>query len=259
MSVSLQIDGAVAVITLDRRDCRNAINPQTAQQLREKFAQFAQNDHLKVAVLYGAGGHFCSGYDLTELSTAGLSSSSAALDSFGPGPMGPTRTLLEKPVIGAIEGYAVAGGLELAIWCDLRVGDPTSIFGVFCRRFGVPLIDGGTIRLPRLIGMSRAMDMILTGRPVAAEEALHFGLLNRLVDPGQTLPEAIKLAQEISQFPQLCMKADRHSAYLQWGLEWHDALQNEAKGGEKVVLEEALPGAKRFKEGAGRHGDFDRT
>lgn len=252
MSVHVERDGPVTVVTIDRPERRNAVDAATAGLLRDAFRAFEADDNAMVAVLTGAGGTFCAGYDLKSLSAGGVH-----YDPLGEGPMGPTRTLLSKPVIAAVEGHAVAGGLELALWCDLRVAAADATFGVFCRRWGVPLIDGGTVRLPRLIGHSRAMDMILTGRPVGAQEALAFGLVNRVVAPGEALAEAQRLAQEIARFPQLCLRTDRASAYAQWDLPLPDALRNEGIEGEKPLLGEAQGGAARFAGGAGRSGSFE--
>ncbi|MCW5731105.1 MAG: crotonase/enoyl-CoA hydratase family protein, partial [Alphaproteobacteria bacterium] len=207
-----------------------------------------------VAVLWGEGGAFCAGADLKAVASGERRN---PLEPAGPGPMGPTRSEPAKPVIAAIAGPAVAGGLELALWCDLRVAEENAVFGVYCRRWGVPLIDGGTVRLPRLIGMSRALDMILTGRPVDAREAFAIGLANRLVGPGESRAAAEALAAEIARFPQLCMRTDRLSAYRQWDLDVAAALVNEAAKGHRVIAAEAIAGAARFAAGRGRHGKFD--
>ncbi|MDF1637431.1 MULTISPECIES: crotonase/enoyl-CoA hydratase family protein [Alcanivorax] len=244
------------IITLNRPDKRNAVDRPTADALRTAFDAFEQNTDLKVAILTGAGGNFCAGADLSALSDPQRRNEIDEAGS-GPGPMGPTRMLLSKPVIAAVSGFAVAGGLELALLCDLRVAETSATFGVFCRRWGVPLIDGGTVRLPRLIGHSRAMDMILTGRPVAADEALQIGLANRVVAYGTALDEAITLARQIAAFPQRCLQADRLSAYRQWDLAQEEALRQEGAGGYPVVFEEAIGGAERFRQGAGRHGKFE--
>ena len=253
MSVMVEKNGAVTTVILNRPEVRNAVNPQTAQALLDAFDEFEADDAAAVAVLTGAGEHFCAGYDLKALSGGGI-----AYDPDGDGLMGPSRRLLKKPVIAAVEGYAVAGGLELAIWCDLRVVAENATFGVFCRRWGVPLIDGGTVRLPRLIGHSRALDMILTGRPVGADEALSFGLANRVVTAGEARSAAEQLAHEIARFPQLCVRADRASSYAQWGEGIADALRREGQDGEAVLDKEAISGAGRFTSGAGRGGDFKR-
>jgi enoyl-CoA hydratase len=252
MSVLVEKNGAVTTVILNRPEVRNAVNPQTARELLDAFDDFEADDAASVAVLTGAGGHFCAGYDLKALSGGGI-----PYEPDGDGLMGPSRRLLKKPVIAAVEGYAVAGGLELAIWCDLRVVADTATFGVFCRRWGVPLIDGGTIRLPRLIGQSRALDMILTGRPVGAEEALAFGLANRVVSAGAARFAAEQLALEIARFPQLCVRADRASSYAQWGEGIEQALRREGREGETVLKNDAVSGAGRFASGLGRGGDFD--
>ncbi|NNM76462.1 crotonase/enoyl-CoA hydratase family protein [Sphingomonas sp. ID1715] len=244
--------GEVTVVTINRPERRNAVDAETALLLRSAFEAFETDDEVRAAVLTGAGGTFCAGYDLHS-----VAASPPPYDPDGPGPMGPTRMLLSKPVIAAVEGHAVAGGLELALWCDLRVASETAIFGVFCRRWGVPLIDGGTVRLPRIVGQSRALDMILTGRAVAANEALAMGLINRAVQPGQALTEALDLASRISTFPQMCMRADRLSAYQQWDSGIEQALRAEAAGGEAPLAAEGLRGAGRFSEGAGRSGRFE--
>jgi enoyl-CoA hydratase len=250
MTVRVARDGPVFTVTIDRPEARNAVNPATAAALRDAFAAFEADPLLSVAVLTGTGGTFCAGFDLKAVA-------GAAHDPQGPGPMGPTRMVPEKPVIAAIEGHAVAGGLELALWCDLRVASETAVFGVFCRRWGVPLIDGGTVRLPRIVGQGRAMDMILTGRPVAAAEAHLWGLADRLVPAGEALGSAQSLAAEIARFPQLCLRSDRASALTQWDMTLADALAAEARGGVAPLVEEAVAGAARFASGAGRGGSFD--
>jgi enoyl-CoA hydratase len=250
--VLVETRGPVTTVILNRPARRNAVDVATAAQLREAFDAFERDSSQAAAVLTGAGGHFCAGYDLKSVAAG-----TGAADPDGPGPMGPTRRLLDKPVIAAVEGFAVAGGLELAVWCDLRVASATARFGVFCRRWGVPLIDGGTIRLPRLIGQSRALDMILTGREVGAEEALGFGLANRLVAAGEARAAAEALALELARFPQLCLRADRASAYQQWGLALPDALHREAHAGMRPLAAEAGEGAGRFAGGRGRGGRFD--
>jgi enoyl-CoA hydratase len=254
-SVKSSSDGPVATIVLDRPQCRNAVDGPTAAALRAAFEAFEADDALAVAVLTGAGGHFCAGADLVALGDPGRANAITP-DGSGHGPMGPTRMAFTKPVIAAVEGYAVAGGLELALMCDLRVAARGATFGVFCRRFGVPLIDGGTVRLPRLIGMGRALDLILTGRPVDADEALAMGLANRVVAAGQALATAQALARQIAAFPQRCLRADRASALGQWELPMAEALQREGEGGYPVVAAEAQAGAARFAAGAGRHGRF---
>lgn len=254
MLVLAEKKGPVTTITINRPEVRNAVDGPTAKELVAAFRQFEADEEARVAVLTGTGGYFCAGADLKGF-TEGRAN---RLEEDGDGPMGPTRMWLDKPVIAAVAGYAVAGGLEIALWCDLRVVERDAIFGVFCRRWGVPLIDGGTIRLTRLIGQSHAMDMVLTGRPVDAEEALSMGLANRVVDPGTSLAEAETLAQQISRFPQQCMLSDRRSAYEQWGLSIEAALRNEFRLGMTTMNSgETLEGAARFSKGAGRHGVFD--
>ncbi len=254
MLVLAEKKGPVTTITINRPEVRNAVDGPTAKELTAAFRQFEADEEARVAVLTGTGGYFCAGADLKGF-TEGRAN---RFEEDGDGPMGPTRMWLGKPVIAAVAGYAVAGGLEIALWCDLRVVERDAIFGVFCRRWGVPLIDGGTIRLTRLIGQSHAMDMVLTGRPVDAEEALCMGLANRVVDPGTSLAEAQTLAQQISRFPQQCMLSDRRSAYEQWGLSIEAALRNEFRLGMTTVNSgETLEGAARFSKGAGRHGVFD--
>ena len=256
------------VVTIDRPAARNAVDGPTAAALADAFRAFEADPELAVAILTGAGGNFCAGADLKAVASGDPAKANriAAPDgdgalAVGPvsdGPMGPTRMQLSKPVIAAVSGYCVAGGLELALWCDLWVADESAVFGVFCRRFGVPLIDGGTVRLPRAIGMSRALDMILTGRPVDAQEALHFGLANRVVPKGGALREAEKLALQIAAFPQACMRGDRQSAYAQWNLDEAAALVNEFRHGLRTLQSgETLAGASRFSGGTGRGGKFD--
>ena len=236
---------------MNRPEVRNAVDRETARELAESFRKFAAADHLKVAVLTGAGGTFCAGADLKAIA-AGHGNS---MSEEGDGPMGPTRMLMSKPVIAAVEGHAVAGGLELALWCDLRVAARDAVFGVYCRRFGVPLVDLGTIRLPRLIGHSHALDLILTGRGVSGEEAMRMGLANRLVEPGHALEAAVELAKELARLPQTCLRSDRLSAYEQWSLGWDEAIRNELRRGIRVVESgETVEGAQRFAEGEGRHG-----
>ena len=252
-AVTLERADAIATITLHRPECRNAVDGPTAAELRKAFEAFEADDALRVAVLTGCQGHFCAGADLSSLNEP-QRTLQISPDGSGAGPMGPTRMAFSKPVIAAVEGYAVAGGLELALMCDLRVAAKSAIFGVFCRRFGVPLIDGGTVRLPRIVGMGRALDMILTGRAVPANEALMMGLANRVVDDGQALFEAQTLARQMAAFPPQCMLADRQSAFEQWSLPLHAALQAEGAGGWPVIEAESKPGAARFAAGAGRHG-----
>jgi enoyl-CoA hydratase len=247
--------GRVLTITLDRPGRRNAVDGPTALALRTAFEAFEADEQAFVAVLTGAGGHFCAGADLQALGDPARRNPIEATGS-APGPMGPTRMAFSKPVIAAVEGYAVAGGLELALMCDLRVVGRSAVFGVFCRRWGVPLIDGGTVRLPRIVGMGRALDMILSGRAVDAEEALHIGLATQVVDDGQALAAAQALAQRLAAFPQQCLRADRASAHAQWDLPLAAALQQEGAAGYPVVQAEAVAGAARFAAGAGRHGDF---
>ncbi|MGJ8669533.1 MAG: crotonase/enoyl-CoA hydratase family protein [Oceanococcus sp.] len=248
--------GSIFIVTIDRPQVRNCVDGATAQALADAFRAFDANPELSVAILTGAGEHFCAGADLKAIAN-GKTGAANRLSPAGDGPMGPSRMSLNKPVIAAVSGYAVAGGIELAAWCDLRVADETAVFGVFCRRFGVPLIDGGTVRLPRLIGMSRALDMILTGRPVSAQEALSMGLANRVVPKGQALAEAEKLALQIAGFPQACMRGDRRSAYEQWGHGEQQALSNEFEHGQRTLSSgETLAGAERFTAGNGRHGQF---
>jgi enoyl-CoA hydratase len=255
-AVTFATDGPVATVTLFRPDCRNAVDGPTADALRAAFERFEADDALRVAVFTGGGGQFCAGADLKAFAR-GERRQTVSADGSGPGPMGPTRMAFGKPVIAAVEGHAVAGGLELALMCDLRVAARSAVFGVYCRRWGVPLIDGGTVRLPRIVGQARALDMILTGRAVGADEALAFGLANRVVDDGQALAEAQALAAQIAAFPQACMRADRASALAQWDLPLAEALQREGAGGHAVVQAEGLAGAQRFAAGAGRHGQAD--
>lgn len=255
-SVRIDRRPPLVVITIDRPEARNAVDRPTAQALADALRAFDADDELAVAILTGAGGTFCAGADLKSVASADPSRM-LRLDPEGDGPMGPSRLSLAKPVIAAVEGHAVAGGLELACFCDLRVADESAVFGVFCRRFGVPLIDGGTVRLPRLIGMSRAMDMILTGRPVDAREALAMGLANRVVPRGQALAEAEKLALALAAFPQSCMRSDRASAYAQWGMSEANAIAHEFELGMGTLRSgETLAGAARFARGQGRHGSF---
>jgi enoyl-CoA hydratase len=248
-TVRSERQGAVTTVTIDRRLAKNAVDRETAERLAEAFRAFDADDSQRVAVLHGDHGTFCAGADLKAFAAG--TPNRVAPD--GDGPMGPSRMVLGKPVIAAIAGHAVAGGLELALWCDLRVAEDDATLGVFCRRFGVPLIDGGTIRLPRLIGLSRALDLILTGRAVGAEEALAIGLVNRVVPRGDALAAAQALARELSELPQAAMRADRMSAYLQHDLDLPAALAQELALGSRA-LAEAFQGAARFAEGAGRHG-----
>jgi enoyl-CoA hydratase len=250
-SVSVEREGPVTTVRLSRPHARNAVDGGTATALADAFRTFDEDPDAAVAVLHGEGGTFCAGADLRAVGTPAGNRTEAD----GDGPMGPTRLRLRKPVIAAIAGHAVAGGLELALWCDLRVADETAVLGVFCRRWGVPLIDGGTVRLPRLIGTSRAMDLILTGRAVDAAEALQIGLVNRVVAPGRALQEAQALALQISRFPQTCLREDRASVLEQDGLDETEALANEFRHGLTSLAVDALPGAARFASGEGRHGD----
>lgn len=243
----------IALVTINRPERRNAFDLATAEAIYKAFKQFDADDTLDVAILTGAGGNFCAGADLHAFAQ-GEPRPFLAEGDFAP--MGCTRLKLSKPVIAAIEGYAVAGGIEVACWCDLRVAGQSATFGVFCRRFGVPLVDLGTIRLPRLIGHSRAMDLILTGRPVKADEALAMGLANRVVDDGKALAAALEIAEQLSAFPQICMRADRLSALSQWELDWDEATRKEMEGGMRALKEEAFAGANRFSSGTGRHGKF---
>ena len=250
-NVVIQKHDDILVVTINRPEVRNAVNGPAARALADAFRAFDADHLLRVAVLTGAGGTFCAGADLKAVATG----NGNQLSEEGDGPMGPSRMLLSKPVIAAVEGHAVAGGLELACWCDLRVAARDAVFGVYCRRFGVPLVDLGTIRLPRLIGHSHALDLILTGRGVCGEEALRMGLANRLVAPGQALAGALELARGLAGFPQACMRSDRLSAYEQWSLPIADAVRNEFQHGMQVIASgETVEGAKRFAEGEGRHG-----
>lgn len=247
--VRVERNGPVTTVILDRPAARNAVNGPTAAALHAAFDEFDRDDTASVAVLWGDNGTFCAGADLKAFGT----SEANAVHRTGPGPMGPTRMVLSKPVIAAVSGYAVAGGLELALWCDLRVAEEDAVFGVFCRRWGVPLIDGGTVRLPRLIGQSRALDLILTGRAVPADEALAMGLANRVVPKGQARQAAEELAATLAALPQQCLRADRLSALRQWGSPEADAMDFEFASLSKVAAE-AAEGAGRFAAGAGRHG-----
>jgi enoyl-CoA hydratase len=252
--VRIEVDGPVCTIILDRPAKRNAVDLPTAAALCAAFAEFEDNEALRVAVLWGAGGHFCSGGDLATLMDPRLR---GRLDPRGTGPMGPSRRALSKPLIAAVSGFAVAGGLELALLADLRVVERDAVFGIFCRRWGVPLVDGGTARLPRLIGMGRALDLILTGRAVNAAEALAIGLATRIVAPGESRAHAEMLAHRLAAFPQQCLLADRAAVYGGWELPLEQALALEAAHGMPVMLEEGVQGAERFLAGAGRHGSFD--
>jgi enoyl-CoA hydratase len=252
-TVRTERDGSVLVVTIDRPDVRNAVDVPTAEALLHAFEAYDRDDTLSVAVLTGAGGTFCAGADLKAIAGG----ERRRLSEDAPAPLGPTRLLLGKPVLAAVEGHAVAGGFELALWCDLRIAAEDAVFGVYCRRFGVPLLDLGTVRLPRLIGHSHAMDLILTGRGVSGEEALRMGLVNRLVPKGQSLEAAVQLARELTNFPQRCLRSDRLSAYEQWSLPYEEALRNELRRGIEVVESgETHSGARSFTRGQGRHGAF---
>ncbi|WP_432195010.1 crotonase/enoyl-CoA hydratase family protein [Streptomyces sp. bgisy027] len=251
MPVRIERQGHVTTVVLSRPEVRNAVDGPTAVELADAFREFDADDEARVAVLWGEGGTFCAGADLKALGTG----RGNRVAEEGDGPMGPTRLRLSKPVVAAIAGHAVAGGLELALWCDLRVAEEDAVFGVFCRRWGVPLIDGGTVRLPRLIGTSRALDMILTGRPVAAREAHAMGLANRVVPSGRARAEAEELAAVIAGFPQACLRSDRASVLEQDGLDEAAAMRGELAHGTGV-LAESMQGAARFASGAGRHGSF---
>src|SRR6195952_3216243 len=250
MSVHVGQNGSVTTVTIDRPEVRNAVDRDTAEALADAFRAFEADDAASVAVLTGAGGHFCAGADLKAVGEG----HGNRVETDGDAPMGPSRMRLSKPVLAAIEGYAVAGGLELAIWADLRVAARDAVLGVFCRRWGVPLIDGGTVRLPRLIGESRAMDLVLTGRAVPAPEAHAMGLVNRLCSPGTALESAAALAREIAALPQTCLREDRLSLRSQWELSETDAMDVELAHGLVSLASDALAGASRFASGAGRHG-----
>lgn len=253
--IRVEVAGAITTIIMDRPERRNAVDRQMAFALRDAFLAFEADGSQRVAVLWGDHGTFCAGADLSAVSDPERTHD---LDPTGggTGPMGPSRMVLSKPLIAAVSGYAVAGGLELALLADMRVAEEDATFGVFCRRWGVPLIDGGTVRLPRVVGMSRALDMILTGRPVPAQEAFDWGLANRVVPKGQARSQAEQLAREIAAFPQGCMRADRYSAYQQWDLPLAEALRQEGRLGAPIVAAEGKAGADRFVQGAGRHGAF---
>jgi enoyl-CoA hydratase len=256
-TVLIERDGPVTIVSINRPHCRNAVDGATARKLFDAFRAFDADDRASVAVLTGTGGTFCAGADLKAVAIGDPNKKREIGGHATIAPMGPSRLRLSKPVIAAVEGHAVAGGMELALWADLRVVAEDAIFGIYCRRFGVPLIDLGTIRLPRLIGHSQAMDLILTGRPVGGEEALRMGLANRLVPKGEARTHAIALAKQLAAFPQTCMRADRLSALRQWDLEEQDAIANEMRGGLEVIASgETLSGAARFASGVGRHGAF---
>lgn len=255
MSVKVERNGKVYTVIIDRPERRNAVDRPTADALVAAFKEFDADDSARVGVLWGSGGYFCAGADLKAVAT-GQGRNRAEID--GDGPMGPSRMLLSKPVIAAVAGHAVAGGLELALWCDMRVVEESAVFGVYCRRWGVPLIDGGTVRLPRMIGLSRALDMILTGRPVGSTEALDWGLANRVVEDGSSREEAEKLAAQLAEFPQVCMCMDRLSAHEQFGKELPEAIKNEFRRG-RVALEspQIAEGLANYMNVKGRHGKFE--
>lgn len=252
-AVLVETDGPICTITLNRLERRNAVDGPMAAELLAAFERFEADDALLVAVLTGGGGNFCAGADLTSVNDP---ERRHVLDADSHGPIGPTRMSLSKPLIAAVSGYAVAGGLELALLADLRVIEESATIGVFCRRWGVPLIDGGTVRLPRIIGQGRALDLILTGRPVGASEALAMGLANRVVPDGGALATAQQIARDIAAFPQACMRADRESAYAGLDLPLAEALRAEGERGNPIVVAEGASGAQRFTAGAGRHGEF---
>ena len=263
MTITVERDGPVTTIVRSRTEARNAMDPASAEALTEAFLAFDRDDSQSVAVLWGAGGAFCAGFDLKyAASQLGQKDPMAPLNfpaGGGPiprGPMGPTRLQLSKPVIAAIAGPAVAGGMELALWCDLRVMEVSAYMGVYCRRWGVPLIDGGTVRLPRIVGRGTALDIILTGRKVPADECHRIGLCERLVGDGESRAAAEELAHEIARFPQGCMRADRRSVFLQEGLSEIDGLRSEWACSSGMVEREGAAGAARFAGGKGRHGDF---
>ena len=266
MSVRVEKQGPITTVAIDRPDRRNAVDRPTAEALAEAFLAFEHDDDAEVGVLAGAHGTFCAGADLKAVAEGGSEGNRIGMPEVGErwnplatdGPMGPSRMLLSKPVIAAISGHAVAGGLELALWCDLRVAEASSVLGVYCRRFGVPLIDGGTVRLPRLIGHGHALDLILTGRGVGAEEAHRMGLVNRVVPDGRAREEAEALAREIARFPPTCMRNDRRSSYEQWALPFDRAMAREMELGlETLASGETVEGAARFRDGRGRGGRFD--
>jgi enoyl-CoA hydratase len=253
VTVEVTKHNRTTIVTINRPEVRNAVDGPTAARLANAFRDFDADENSDVAILTGAQGTFCAGADLKAVAER---SGNRVLKE-GDGPMGPSRMLLSKPVIAAVEGHAVAGGLELAAWADMRVAATDAVFGVYCRRWGVPLVDGGTIRLTRLIGTSHAMDLILTGRGVSGDEAMRLGLANRLVEPGTALEKAVELAEQLSRFPQRCMRSDRLSAYTQWNMSLEDALTEETRLGMEVIRSgETREGAARFASGAGRHGDF---
>jgi enoyl-CoA hydratase len=257
MSIHIEKKDRITTIIINRPEVRNAIDGPTAKALADAFQKFDNDPEADIAVLYGAGGTFCAGADLKTIANPQEKQRALRFEPTGNGPLGPTRMFLSKPVIAAVSGYALAGGLELALLCDLRVAEKDAIFGVFCRRWGIPLVDGGTIRLPRLIGLSRALDMILTGRGVSAAEALNIGLVNRVVENGKSREAAEALASEIARFPQVCVRHDRSSAYEQFGMGLPEALANEFRHGMEVFKSgESVAGADRFAKGKGRGGSF---
>ena len=254
MPIKVEKKSPIYTIIIDNPKVKNAVDGPTAKELADAFRDFENDNDALVAVLWGNNGTFCSGANLKAI----VNGEENQIGPKGDGPMGPSRMMLSKPVIAAVAGYAVAGGLELALWCDMRIVEESAIFGVFSRRFGVPLIDGGTVRLPRMIGLSRALDMILTGRPVTAEEALSWGLANRVVPDGRSREEAEKVAKKIAQFPQICMRNDRLSSYQQFGMKQADAIANEFDLGLKTLASgEYLEGSKGFSQGKGKHGSFN--
>ncbi|MDD9892038.1 MAG: crotonase/enoyl-CoA hydratase family protein [Gammaproteobacteria bacterium] len=255
-AVLVEKRGDITLISLNRAQAKNAVDRPTAEALADAFHAFEEDDSAKVAVFYGQHSTFCAGADLKALASGDMDRVNR-LEEKGDGPMGPSRMLLTKPVIAAIEGFAVAGGMELALWCDMRVMAEDAVMGIFCRRWGVPLIDGGTVRLPRLIGLSRALDLILTGRPVKAEEAERIGLVNRVAASGKSLDVALELAQQLCEFPQTCMREDRLSAYEQFGLDLDEAMMNEFRRGRMSIASgDLIAGAGKFAAGAGRGGSF---
>jgi enoyl-CoA hydratase len=253
VAVHVERRGPVTVVTLDRPEVRNAVDTPHAEELHAAFLAFDADEDAHVAVLTGAGGTFCAGADLGAVAEGRMVARPP--QESGPAPMGPTRLVLGKPVVAAVEGHAVAGGLELALWCDLRVADPDAVFGVFCRRWGVPLIDGGTVRLPRLVGQSHALDLVLTGRAVGAEEAHRMGLANRVSAPGQALAEAVELAEQLAALPQTCLREDRASVLEQGAHDVPGAIVNEWAHGERSLAADTLAGAASFVGGSGRHGE----
>jgi enoyl-CoA hydratase len=259
MTILSERSGAVTTVVIDRPHAKNAVDGETAEALAQAFRDFEADPQASVAVLAGSGGTFCAGADLKAFGNALSARANPLNDDMAlTAPMGPSRLVLSKPVIAAVDGFAVAGGMELALWCDLRVMEETATFGIFCRRWGVPLIDGGTVRLPRLIGVSRALDLILTGRAVHAQEALAMGLANRVVPPGDARMRAQELAAEIARFPQVCLRNDRASVFEQDGLTLEAALANEFRRGRDTLASgESVEGAARFAKGAGRGGTFE--